>query len=129
MQPYSESLCRYPPATAFGRGLGVSDSKAVLWKSVSALMLKHYGGENLSRLSRECKIALASSARIKEQKTSVGLDIVDKIARHFHVEPWELLVPTFDPANRPTLQPLSEMERKLYARLAEVAKEIKEGGR
>jgi hypothetical protein len=89
-------------------------------------MQKHYGKESLARLSRDCKISLGSCSRIKEQQTSVGLDIVDKIATHFHIEPWELLVPTFDPANRPTLQPLSEMERKLYARLAEVAKEFKE---
>jgi hypothetical protein len=102
------------------------DSKTVLWKSVSALMLKHYGRENLTRLAADCKIGPGSATRIKEGKTSVGLDIVDKIAKHFHLQPWELLVPSFDPANRPTLQAVTEAERKLWERLREVAKEIKE---
>lgn len=103
------------------------DSKGVLWRSVSALMLKHYGKENLTRLAKDCKFGPATATRLKEGKTSVGVDILDSIAKHFHVQAWELLVPTFDPANRPTLQPLSEQERKLYAKLKEVAKEIKEG--
>jgi hypothetical protein len=103
----------------------LSDSKKLLWNSVKALMKKHYGAENLTKLSKECKIGAATAVRLKEAKTSVGLDIVDRIAKRFTVEPWELLVPGFNPESRPTLQPLSEQERKLYARLAEVAKEIK----
>jgi hypothetical protein len=105
----------------------VTDSRKVLWQSVSALMKKHYGGENLTRLAGDCKFGPGTASRLKEAKTSVGVEIIDKIAKHFHVSSWELLVPGFDPANRPTLQPISEQERKLYARLAEVAKEIKEG--
>ncbi len=128
MQPYSESSSGYAGATVFGVRVLSVDSKVVLWRSVSALMLKHYGEENLSRLARDCKFALTTSARLKAQETSVGVDIVDKIAKHFHVDPWELLVPTFDPANRPTLQPLSETERRLYAKFKQVAQEIKEGG-
>lgn len=128
LQPNSEGVSPYPRSTDYGVGLSQVDSKRLLWKSVSALMRKHYGEENLTRLARECKIGPGSAARIKEQKTSVGLEIVDKIAKHFHLESWELLVPAFDPGNRPTLQPVSEQERRLYERLREVAKEIKEGG-
>jgi transcriptional regulator with XRE-family HTH domain len=93
---------------------------------VHALMLKHYGKENLTRLARECKIGPGTASRLKEGETSVGLETIDKIARHFNVQAWELLVPNFDPANRPTLQPITEQERRLYERLREVAKEIKE---
>lgn len=128
MQPYSVGVCPYPMATAYGGGRRVVDSKDVLWKSVSALMQKHYGKENLTRLAKDCKIGPGSASRIKERKTSVGLDIIDSIAKHFHIQPWELLVPAFDPGNRPTLQPLSESERKLYARIAEAVKGIKEEG-
>lgn len=104
----------------------MADSKKLLAAAVMALMTKHYGGENISRLAKDCKIGLGSAARVRDGETSVGLDIVDKIAEHFHVKPWELLVQGFSPDNRPTLQPLSEQERKLYARLAEAVKEIKE---
>jgi transcriptional regulator with XRE-family HTH domain len=106
----------------------LDDSKKLLWKSVEALMLKHYGEENLSRLSRDCKIGPGTATRLKQAETSVGLEIIDKIAKHFQVSSWELLVPNFDPSNRPTLQPVTEHERRLYERLREVAKEIKEGG-
>jgi transcriptional regulator with XRE-family HTH domain len=101
----------------------VVDSRKVLWKSVSALMLKHYGEENLTRLARDCKIGPGTASRIKAAETSVGLEVIDKIAKKFHVDAWELLVPGFDPGNRPALQPLSEHERQLYARWKELARE------
>jgi transcriptional regulator with XRE-family HTH domain len=104
----------------------LTDSRKALWRAVTKLMQKHYGGENLTRLAKDCKFGPGTASRMKEAKTSVGVEILDKIAKHFQVESWELLVPTFDPSNRPTLQPVSEQERRLYERLKEVAKEIKE---
>jgi len=101
----------------------LADSRKTLWKSVGALMKKHYGGENLTRLAKECKFGPGTASRIKEAKTSVGLDIIDKIAKKFGVDAWELLVPGFDPDARPALQPLSEAERQLYVRFKDLAKE------
>jgi transcriptional regulator with XRE-family HTH domain len=129
MQPNSEGAFPYPRAADYGGVLFLVDSKVVLWKSVSALMQKHYGRENLTRLAKECKFGAATAVRLKEGKTSVGLEVIDKIAKQFNVQAWELLVPAFDPSNRPTLQPLSEQERRLYARLAEAVKEIREEDR
>jgi hypothetical protein len=99
-------------------------SKEVLWKSVSALMKKHYGKENLTKLAKDCDFGPGTSSRLKEQKTSVGLDVLDKIADTFNVQAWQLMVPGFDPDNPPTLQPLSERERLLYEQFKRVAKEI-----
>lgn len=90
-------------------------------------MKTHYGGENLTRLAKDCGIGPGTASRMKEAKTSVGVEILDKIAKHFHLQAWELLVPTFDPSNRPALQPVSEHEKRLYERIKEVAKEITEG--
>lgn len=53
------------------------DSKAVLWASVLALMVKNYGRENLNRLAREAKIGPGTASRLKAQETSVGLDTID----------------------------------------------------
>lgn len=100
------------------------DSKKVLWASVSALMRKHYGGENLTRLAKDCKVGPGTASRLKEQQTSVGLEVVDKIAAKFGLQAWQILVPGFDPEHVPTLQPLSEREAELYRRWKEVAKEI-----
>lgn len=100
------------------------DSNATLWHNISSLMRKHYGKENLSRLAAECDIGLGTASRIKDQKTSVGLLVIDKIATHFHLAAWQLLVPGFDPESPPALQPVNERERKLYERIMSAAKEI-----
>lgn len=126
VKPNSEGETLYAPQRVFVTRGEVADSRKVLWSAVSALMTSHYGKENLTRLAKECGFGPATSTRLKEAKTSVGLDVIDKIAKHFHVQSWELLVPGFDPGNRPTLQPLTEQERKLHARLREIAKELKE---
>ena len=93
------------------------DLKRVLWENVSALMRKHYGGENLTRLARETKCGPGTATRIKERETSVGIDVLTKIASAFQLQPWQLLVPGFDANHPPTLKPVTEEERALYARL------------
>jgi transcriptional regulator with XRE-family HTH domain len=67
--------------------------KTVLWQNVQGLMVEKYGEENLNRLARDAKIGVASVARIKEQKTSVGLDILEAIAKFFKLPPSQLLIP------------------------------------
>lgn len=83
--------------------MSTHDSKAVLWHTVSALMTKHWGMENLNRLSREAKMSPGTSSRLKAQETSVGLEVLDKLAACFRCESWQLLVPGFDPPNPPGL--------------------------
>lgn len=90
------------------------DSNAVLWANLQALMVKHYGKVNLSRLAEDCGFAQSTATRIKQQQTATGLDKVDLIAHKFNLAAWQLLVPGFDPGNPPVLQPLSETERRLY---------------
>jgi transcriptional regulator with XRE-family HTH domain len=100
------------------------DTNATLWLNISALMVKHWGDENLNRLARECKIGPGTAARIKEQKTSVGLETLEKIAHHFQLAVWQLLVPGLDPENPPALQPVSAAERRLYEQIMSSAKTI-----
>lgn len=72
------------------------DSRPVLWRNVSALMRKKYGRENLNQLAREAQFSPATSTRIKEQSTSVGIDVLDKLAMVFGVLPNQLLDEQFD---------------------------------
>jgi hypothetical protein len=65
--------------------------KRVLWENVRTLMVMQWGEEHIQRLVREAKIGPATATRIKEGRTSVGIDIVERIARVFKVEPWQLL--------------------------------------
>jgi transcriptional regulator with XRE-family HTH domain len=100
------------------------NTKATLWENVHALMLKHWGEENQSRLAKVCGVGLGTIARIKQQQTSVGLDVIERIAEHFHISPWQLLVPGMDAKNPPTLQPVNEKERRLYEKIMNAAREI-----
>jgi hypothetical protein len=83
------------------------DSKAALWQAILSLMQRHYGEENLLRLSKEAKIGLGSTSRLKAQETSVGVDLIDKVAARFKLEPWQLLVPGFDADRPPELATIS----------------------
>lgn len=100
------------------------DTNATLWANVQALMLHEWKEVNVNRLARECKIGPATVMRIKEQKTSVGLEVLDKIAERFHLAVWQLLVPGMEPCNPPTLQPMSAAERRLHERVMALTKEV-----
>lgn len=100
------------------------DTKATLWQNVSALMREHYGKENLTRLAKDCCLGPATITRIKEQKTSVGLEVIEQIAARFHIDPWQLMVPGMDPKSPPVLQPINDRERKLYESIMSAAKLI-----
>jgi transcriptional regulator with XRE-family HTH domain len=100
------------------------NTKATLWENVHALMVQHWGEENQSRLAKVCDVGLGTIARIKRMQTSVGLDVLERIAEHFHMSPWQLLVPGMDPKNPPTLQPVNEKERRLYEKIMNAAREI-----
>ncbi|WP_137860779.1 helix-turn-helix transcriptional regulator [Variovorax sp. 3P27G3] len=79
------------------------DSKLVLWENIATLMKAKYGRENLTRLATEAKVGPGTVSRIKAHETSVGLDVVEAIARIFKLEPWQLLVPGLDATSLPTL--------------------------
>ena len=101
------------------------DSRVVVWASVSALMRKHWGAENLNRLAREAGIGPATVVRMKEQQTSVGLEVLDKVAAVFNAQSWQLLVPGMNPECMPTLLPVSQAEREFYERMVSAVDALK----
>lgn len=103
------------------------DTNATLWANIEALMLAEWEEVNINRLARECKIGPATVVRIKDQKTSVGLEVLDKIADRFNLAVWQLLVPGMEPGNPPTLQPMSAAERRLHERVMALTKEVMAG--
>lgn len=103
------------------------DSRRVLWLNVLALMEHHWGKENLTRLAREAKIGPGTCSRIKQQQTSVGVEIVDSVAALFGLDSWQLLVPGMDPKSPPVLI-LSEAERAFYSRVISATREFKDTG-
>ena len=75
----------------------MEDSRKPLWINLTALMQIHWGGENLNRLARECGVSPATATRIKKQQTSVGLEILDRLAESFRVSAHQLIDPDFNP--------------------------------
>lgn len=58
-----------------------------------------YGKENLTRLIKEAHVGPGTVTRIKEQETSVGVDVLEKISTALKVAPWQLLHPTLGVKN------------------------------
>lgn len=73
------------------RGIG-----GTLWDNVAALMLKRYGEENINRLARDAKIGPATVQGIKDGNRSVRLNTLEKIAKSFGIEPWQLIARGMD---------------------------------
>lgn len=99
------------------------EPKRILWANVLRLMTHHWGGENLTRLARDARVGPGTCTRIKEQKTSVGIDILQKVAAAFDLQAWHLLTPDLDPANPPVIY-LNEREKLLYDNLRAAAKAL-----
>ena len=100
------------------------DSRAVLWASVRALMIREHGKENINQFHKRTGVPLATIGRIKEQGTSVGLEIIDKIAACYGLAGWQLLVPGFDPAAPPVLRAVKNGEAVLYEKLLTAARDL-----
>jgi len=97
-------------------------AKQVLWTNISALMLREFGKENLTALAKKAKIGPGTATRIKEQSTSVGLEVLEQIARAFGVQPWHLLLPDFDASN-PQAHP-NDAERWPFEHVSQAAYEL-----
>lgn len=80
-----------------------TDIKKILWQNIARLMISRWGKENLTRLASEAKIGPGTATRLKEQQTSTGADVLEKIAGVFSVQSWQLLVPDLDPQKLPSL--------------------------
>ncbi len=93
------------------------DTRITLWENVLALMHREFGEENVTGFARWAKIGVGSVQRIREQKTSVGLEIIEKIARKAKLDPWQMLVPDLDVTNAPVLAKDADKARILIDNL------------
>lgn len=56
-------------------------------------MVARWGAENQNRLAREAQVGVATIARIKTADTSIGVDVLEKVASALGVQAWHLLCP------------------------------------
>lgn len=69
-------------------------------------------------------VSQATIGRILREEVNARIQTVAVIARHFDLEPWQLLVDGFDPDKRPLLREPKGREAELYKRMMELAKEM-----
>jgi transcriptional regulator with XRE-family HTH domain len=106
---------------------GIASSTAkVLGENLAALMAAHPDLNSNPKLAAKTRLGTGTISRLRNGMVDANLDTLERMAKAFNVEPWQLLVAGLDPGNLPTLQPISEEERKLYARIAEAVKGIRE---
>lgn len=79
------------------------NSKTILWQNVLTLMKMRYGKKNMGRLAEMAHVGPATMTRLKEQKTSIGTEVLEQIAQALEVEVWQLLCPGYD-FSRPAKQ-------------------------
>jgi transcriptional regulator with XRE-family HTH domain len=103
-----------------------SATAKVLGANLAALMAAHKDLNSNPKLSKKTGLGTGTLSRVRNGEVDVNLDTLEKLAKAFHVEAWQLLVPRMEPNNLPALQAISPEERRLYERLREVAKELKD---
>ena len=97
-------------------------SKKILANNLAILIAHRYGEMNQGAFIRDSKIANGNVTRLLGGETSVGLDLLDRLAKFFHVQPWALLVPNLNPADLPN--PVSHSEAEAAAIAVEALTKI-----
>jgi transcriptional regulator with XRE-family HTH domain len=80
-----------------------SKTLVILSQNLLRLMEGHATLKNDSQLAKPAKMDQKTIWRIVNKMNEPSIDKVEKLAKAFGVEPWELLVPGLDPEHRPTL--------------------------
>lgn len=82
-----------------------TDVRDLFWGNTAAEMTRKYGRENLQQLGRDAGIRGSGASRIK-RRDNVGVEMVQKVARAFGREPWQMLFPNLASAPGAELQSL-----------------------
>lgn len=99
--------------------------RATLRQNLQALMESGHGPRSQSALRKKSGVAQATIGRILSDKgENSGVETVERIAKAYDLEAWQLLIAGMDPKNPPVLQPISPVERALYERLKHVAQDL-----
>lgn len=98
--------------------------RAVLAQNVQALLNSKDGPSNPTALGKKAGVGQATIERIlSDEGVDARIETVEKIAKVYGLQAWQLLVAGMDPANPPVLVPISKAERALYEGLKAAMKE------
>lgn len=92
-------------------------AKSVFAKNLaSAMAYRKLTQGDIHRLTGKV-LAVSTVGRVLRQENAPDLDTVSLLAKAVQFQPWQLLVPTFEPADPPFLPRFTDEERALYDRL------------
>lgn len=98
---------------------------AVLRQNLRALMQTQGGPHSQGELSRKSGVAQATIGRIlSKEGENARIETVERLARAYGLQGWQLMIAGMDPDNPPVLQPISKEERALYERLKDLSKDL-----
>jgi transcriptional regulator with XRE-family HTH domain len=86
--------------------------------------LREANDENQSGFAKKCGMAQRVYGRLENGENWQHLESLEKIAKTYELEVWQLLLPEFDPHNPALLRKASERELAFYEKIKEAAKEL-----
>lgn len=100
--------------------------RAVLQQNLRALMKTKDGPHTQGELFRKSGVAQATIGRILAgDGENARIETVDRLAKAYGLEAWQLMVAGMDPTNLPVLQPITKEERALYERLKDLSSDLR----
>jgi transcriptional regulator with XRE-family HTH domain len=101
--------------------------RGILRQNLKACMGLKSGPQSQLALAKKSGVAQATIGRIlSADGVDAGIETVDKLAKAYGLQGWQLMVAGMDPTNPPVLQPVSKAERELYDNLKRAARAFAE---
>jgi transcriptional regulator with XRE-family HTH domain len=86
--------------------------------------LREANNETQSGFAKKCGMAQRVYGRLENGENWQHLESLDKIARTYDLQVWQLLLPEFNPSNPPLIRKASDKELAFYEKIKDAAKEL-----
>lgn len=99
----------------------VKTSRQILSENLRSLMDSHAHLDRFAKIVKAGGPSNGTLDRIRRMESGCSIDELDKLAKVFELESWQLLVPNLDPTNPPLLAQVSQRQLEMYARIKAAA--------
>ena len=120
--PHTRRMAKRSPLLVT-KETGSSNTARVLAENVNAVMKVNSDVSSNPKLAEKAKLGTGPIARVRAGE-NITLATLESVAKAMNLEPWQLLVPGFQPGNPPVLGVAGKREEELYRRIRSAAKEI-----
>ena len=101
-----------------------SQLTALFVKNLAALMRADGALSSQNGLASASKVPQSTIGRLLRGEQSPTLDMVERLARAFDLEPWQMLVPELEPSNPPITKQIDDVQRQLFAKFKQAAEDL-----